>query len=87
MGTLAAGAEGCSADPQGHAGEPDHRFHGGDRAIFPPLLVPRPSSQTGPCGRTDRYRKIRLYHGVSTKEEQSRDLQAALRDILGADYR
>lgn len=86
METLAGGSEGCSADPQGYPGEPDHHFYGGDRAVLPSLLVPRPSSQTGPSGRTDGYRKISLHHGISAKEERSRDLQAALRDILGADY-
>lgn len=74
METLARGSAGRSADSQGHASEPDYRLHGGNRPILPSLLVPRSSSQAGPSGRADRYRKVCLHHGVSAEEEQSRDL-------------
>lgn len=86
MEALAGGSAGRSADSQGHAGESDYRLHSGNRPILPSLLVPRSSSQTGASGRADRYRKVCLYHGVSAEEEQSRDLQAALRNLLGADH-
>jgi len=84
--TLAGGSEGCSADPQRHIGEPDHRLHGGDHPIFPSLLLSRSPSQASPYGRTDGHRKVCLYYGVPA-EEQSRDLQTTLCDIFGTDYR